>query len=83
MNNTELDNWWASIPISQKERIARKSFTKANPGEAVDESTINYPACTRWWGELSVEEKDKIYDHCVNRHGLTEKEWNSGDPYGD
>lgn len=83
MNNTELDNWWASIPISQKERIARKSFTKTHPGEPVDESQVIYPACTRLWGELDEERKNKIYEHCVHRHDLGEKEWNAGDPYGD
>ena len=83
MDNNALEIWWSSLPIAQKERIARKAASKAAAGGTVDESLVQYPACTRWWNDLPVEKKQEIYDHCVDRHGLLLAEWNDAAPYGD
>ena len=83
MEKIDFDAWWASLPISRKERIARKALSKANPGQAVDESTVLYPACTVWWGSIDDKQREAIYDHCTNRHGDLQQDWQEGDPYGD
>ena len=83
MADNELVLWWASLPISQKERIARKALTKATPGTEVPEADYQYPACTRWWESLDPAQKQKIHDHCVDHHGYLRPEWNEDDPYGD
>ena len=44
---------------------------------------MKYPACTRWWNTLEDAGKQKIHDHCVDRHGYLLQEWNEADPYGD
>ena len=71
--NVDLEIWWSSLPISEKERIARK-------GQAQDPV---YPACTCWWQNLGEDKKKKIYTHCVARQGDELKEWKEGNPYGD
>lgn len=78
----EIDIWWTSLPISEKERIARKALTKSGK-VAVDDSGIVYPACTRWWMSLDNDRKVKIHDHCVAKHGDELKEWDNANPYGD
>ena len=83
MRNTELETWWASLTIAQKERIARKGQTKTAPGGKVDEELVRYPACTRWWNSLDEPLKEKVHDHCVDRHGYLLMEWRDADPYGD
>ena len=83
MRNDNLEIWWASLTIAQKERIARKGLAKASPGKEVDEEQVRYPACTRWWNTLDQTSKLKIYVHCVVRHGDQLKEWKEGNPYGD
>ena len=40
MHNDNLDIWWASLTIAQKERIARKGQTKASPDGKVDEELV-------------------------------------------
>ncbi len=79
MENVDLELWWSSLPINEKERIARKGIAK---GEG-DVKDATYPACTAWWN--SVEEKRKlyIYNHCVAAHGDQLKEWREENPYGD
>ena len=69
MRNDNLEIWWASLTIAQKERIARKGQTKASPDGKVDEELVRYPACTRWWNAQADVDKQKIHDHCVDRHG--------------
>ena len=81
MRNDNLEIWWASLTIAQKERIARKGQTKASHGK-VDEELVRYPACTRWWNVQADADKQKIHDHCVDRHGYLLQEWNEADPYG-
>jgi hypothetical protein len=83
MHNDNLDIWWASLTIAQKERIARKGLTKASPDGKVDDELVRYPACTRWWNSLDAQTQQKVHDHCVDRHGYLLQEWNDADPYGD
>lgn len=78
--NVDLEIWWSSLPISEKERIARKGMTKTG---TLDESLVTYPACTRWWQALEDNRKKFIYAHCVAIHGDELKEWKEGNPYGD
>lgn len=68
-----VDIWWSSITVAQKERIARKANQKEVP----------YPECTRWWLSLPEERKQKIHDHCVDSHGLFLRDWNDGNPFTD
>lgn len=81
MAKPDMESWWASLPVAQKERIARKGMAKA--GTPADESQVLYPACSRWWVGLDEDRKQWIYDHCTGRHGLTQAEWNDANPYGD
>lgn len=84
MPNSELALWWSSLPITQKERIARKAAQKASPDGTIDEEAlVRYPACTRWWNSLPESRKEAIHDHCVNRHGYLLQDWNEATPYGD
>ena len=76
----ELATWWASLPVYQKERIARKGLKKAGK---TDEELVRYPACTSWWISLSEEKQLAIHDNCVDKHGYLVPEWNEADPYGD
>ena len=59
--NVDLEIWWSSLPISEKERIARKGLSKA--GQKEDDSLILYPGCTRWWQSLEEKRKESIYAH--------------------
>ena len=83
MHCNELEIWWSSLPVTQKERIARKALTKTAPDGIADEAQYRYPACTCWWNGLDEERKQTIHDHCVDRHGYLLHEWNNADPYGD
>lgn len=83
MANNDLELWWASLSVAQKERIARKAQTKAAGGKPCDEALVLYPACTVWWETLGEEQKTTIHDHCVDRHGYLLKEWDDANPYGD
>jgi hypothetical protein len=60
MRNDNLELWWASLTIAQKERIARKGLAKASPKKEVDEELVRYPACSRWWNTLNETDKQKI-----------------------
>lgn len=81
MENVDLEIWWSSLPVSEKERIALKGLKKANP--KADESLAQYPACTVWWNGLETERKEFIYKHCVVAHGDELREWKEQNPYGD
>ena len=83
MNSKELDLWWSTLSIKEKERIARKGLSKASPDGKVDDSKVFYPACTAWWEGLDEDRKTKIHDHCVDSHGLLMTEWDNANPYGD
>ena len=80
MAYSDLDNWWASLPVHEKERIARKALTKAGID---DESLACYPACTRWWEALAEDRKLWIKQHCEAAHGDVQKAWDDANPYGD
>ncbi len=82
-NDNDVQVWWASLSVSQKERIAGKGLRKASPDGVVDPALIQYPACSVWWNSLDDEARARIYDHCVSRHGYLQQEWNEADPYGD
>ncbi len=73
--NEQLEIWWSSLSIAQKERIASKGSR--------DESMHHYPACSVWWISLDEEHRLKIYHHCTDRHGYVVKEWDEANPYGD
>ncbi|MBP5549220.1 MAG: hypothetical protein J6X63_01900 [Bacteroidales bacterium] len=83
MKDVDLNIWWSSLPVSEKERIATKGPTKASADGKIDESLAHYPGCTNWWGTLDDESKYKIFLHCVSRHGDELKEWDNANPYGD
>ena len=83
MENRDLQVWWSSLPISEKERIARKGLAKESADGTVDEKLVYYPACTVWWNNLAIQQKESIYRHCVAKHGDELKEWKEGNPYGD
>ena len=68
-----LELWWASLPVSEKERIATKASGQP----------VTYPGCTAWWNALEQKVKEKIHEHCVARHGDILREWDSANPYGD
>ena len=81
MENVDLEIWWSSLPVSEKERIALKGLKKADP--EADEAQAYYPACTVWWNALEQERKEFIYKHCVLAHGDELREWKEQNPYGD
>ena len=70
---TKLDNWWTSLKVPEKERIAGK----------IAGTPVNYPECTRVWNSLSAERQQKIHDHCVDKHGLLTPEVFDGNPFTD
>jgi len=63
-----LDQWWSSLAISEKERIAGKLF----------KSDVTYPRCTAHWLSLDEEIKQKIHDHVTDKHGHVMTEWKEG-----
>lgn len=70
----KLDNWWSSLTITQKERIATKAARKAGDENA----NVTYPACSVWWMSIDEERKQMIHDHCTNDHGLLLPEYQEG-----
>lgn len=83
MESRELEIWWSGLPISEKERIARKGISKASPDGQADEELVRYPACSRWWNSLDHNRQESIYKHCSTKHGDEIREWKEGNPYGD
>lgn len=83
MDNINLDYWWASLAICEKERIARKIATKKAHGSPFSDSEWQYPGCTSTWESLDETRKQAIYIHCVNQHGDILKDWDDANPYGD
>ena len=83
MNTSELEMWWSSLTIAQKERIAHKALKKAAHGGQFSEEDATYPGCSRWWCSLDAEAQTRIHDHCETHHGYVMSEWNDADPYGD
>lgn len=63
MNATQLNGWWASLTIGQKEQIATKGWS-IDHDEPIPygQTPLPYPKCTSWWNLQSDERKQKIYD---------------------
>lgn len=70
-----LNDWWASLTIAQKERIATKACNADNQESF---KRVFYPACTVWWNSLDADQQTAIHDHCTDKHGYLLKEWNEG-----
>mgnify|MGYP006913125143 FL=1 len=60
-----LNEWWASLTVVEKERIATK----------VAGRKVLYPECTALWNSLGEDRQRKIHDHCIGAHGLVMREW--------
>lgn len=67
------DDWWSSLKVTEKERIASK----------IAKRPVNYPECTTIWAELPEDRKTTVFEHCTDKHGLILKDWFDGTPYGD
>lgn len=63
--NYTLNEWWASLTVAEKQRIASK----------VAGREVVYPECTVVWNSLEEEKQRWIHDHCTAAHGLEIKEW--------
>ena len=62
MHNDELDIWWTSLSIGQKERRATKGLSTMSPEGKADMDQVRYPACTRWWNShLDLVKRKAIY----------------------
>ena len=48
-----MNEWWASLTVVEKERIASK----------VAKRPVAYPECTVLWNGLNEETQQKIHDH--------------------
>lgn len=77
---TKNDEWWASLTIAQKERIATKAKNKNNPA-GTPVTQVLYPACSAWWNTLDDERKSWLHDHCMDRHGYLLPEWSEGQSF--
>jgi len=75
MNHKQLDDWWSSLKIEEKERIATK-YQSVKIGKT--HPTIKYPNCTKLWGLLRLDEKEYIHNHCVQSHGLVTPDFKEG-----
>ena len=83
MKHDDLNLWWTSLSVAQKERVAKKGLKKyAGEKEPAENESLS-PACTIWWNNLPEEQKTWIHDHCVNKHGYVLQEWDEANPYGD
>jgi len=72
----EVNKWWSSLTVENKERIARKVVEKVLPDW---DGGTNYPECTRLWHNLNEEQKESVKEHCTDRHGYVAKEWREGE----
>lgn len=66
MSEKELNDWFCSLTIKQKEHIAYRLCTINN----TDKENIPYPNCVNVWLPLCVEQKQTIHDHCTDKHGM-------------
>ena len=83
MKDVNLDMWWASLTITQKERVALKGLGRGKKDADIDPALYQYPGCTAWWMSLDENRKTWIHEHCEKSHGYIMQEWNEADPYGD
>lgn len=70
----DLESWWASLAVVEKERIATNAARKAGNPNVV----VRYPDCTRWWNTIPTDKKVSIHNHCTDKHGLLLPEWKEG-----
>lgn len=63
--NYSMNEWWASLTVVEKERIASK----------VAGRKVVYPECTTLWNSLGEDKQRKIHDHCTDAHGLVMQDW--------
>lgn len=63
--NYSMNEWWASLTVLEKERIATK----------VAGRKVLYPECTVLWNSLDANVQQRIHDHCTDAHGLVMKDW--------
>lgn len=66
MTKTQLDDWYCSLSIKQKEHIACKVLLK----QGLDPKNGLYPNCISVWTQLDLETQNWIHDHCTDRHGM-------------
>jgi len=66
MTKNQLDDWFCSLSIKQKEHIACKVLLK----QEKDPKRGLYPNCVTIWNELDEEVKNTIHDHCTDKHGM-------------
>lgn len=67
MTEQELDNWFCSLSVKQKEHIAAK-LAKYN---GLDAKEYMYPNCWDLWARCDdVVQKQMIHDHCTDNHGM-------------
>ena len=72
----ELDFWWSTLTVKEKERIATKIARIGNPDAPVQ----NYPHCTEVWQSAPDDVRQRVHDHCNDDHGLVIGEWSEGKP---
>lgn len=66
MTEKELNNWFCSLTIKQKEHIACKILLKHKR----DAKEGLYPKSVLVWNELDTEKKNWIHSHCTDKHGM-------------
>lgn len=74
MTDKQLDNWFCSLSVKQKEHIACKILAK----QGKDPKEGLYPNSYNIWKELDEERKNGIHDHCTDSHGMWIQEGGDG-----
>jgi len=77
MTNSQLDDWFCSLSVKQKEHIACKVLKAQDK----DPKGGLYPNCASVWSELDEERKESIHEHCTDRHGMWIQEGGDGPIY--
>lgn len=70
---TQNDEWWCSLHVTEKERIAKKI-------KGID---APYPECTTVWLNLDEKQKTWIKNHCTHGHGVIIPDWQEGQMYSE
>jgi len=63
-----LEEWWASLKVAEKERIASK----------IAKRPVAYPECTAVWNQISEDRRQMIHDHCIMDHDDEMSPWTEG-----
>jgi len=77
MNNFELDSWFCSLSVKQKEHISCKVLLK----QGKDPKEGLYPNCVDVWSVLDENIKNDIHSHCTDKHGMWIQEEGDGPIY--